>query len=86
MRGGIGAFRVLDHVAPPPALLVFRRSVGFCFSRIFMEEIGRYHWRVTSIDGPDIPWGNIPDPAFRLPPDQVTDDRIIGAVYEPARR
>lgn len=68
VRGGIPAFRVEDHTAPPPRFLVIRRSVTFVLWNMFERAWARSTWREVPVDAPDIPWGNNPDPsAMPLP-------------------
>lgn len=65
IRGGIPCFRVEDSSRAPPRFLVYRRSVGF-HAAVFNREIMRYRWRQIRSDIPDVPWGNIPEPEFRM--------------------
>jgi hypothetical protein len=62
IRGGIAAFRVEDHAKGPPRFAVLRRTVQFVHWPVFMREASRYEWEAVTIDGPDVTWGNNPDP------------------------
>jgi len=63
IRGGIPAFRVSDPTAPPPRFAVVRRNVDFVHWPVFQAEMTRHDWIIHEVPGPDIPWGNNPDPA-----------------------
>jgi hypothetical protein len=79
IRGGIPCFRVEDLSRVPPRFLVYRRSVNFVHTSVFKREIMRYHWRQIPSDIPDVPWGNIPEPEFRIDVDPSLAPLIIFA-------
>jgi len=79
IRGGIPCFRVEDSSRVPPRFLVYRRSVGFVHTAVFNREIMRYRWRQIRSDAPDVPWGNIPEPEFRMRTDPSSAPRIVFA-------
>ncbi len=79
IRGGLPCFRVEDRSKPPPRFLVYRRSVPFVHTAVFAREIGRYRWRVIHTGAPDVPWGNIPEPELRAPPDSPSIPEVIVA-------
>jgi len=62
VRGGIGCFRVEDRTEAP-RFAVIRKSSRIGHSGIYRRELKRYRWRSHESDGPDIPWGNNPDPS-----------------------
>jgi hypothetical protein len=62
VRGGIGAFRVLDERSPPPRFAVLRRA-PFVHPEPFREALERGRWRIVRLPTPDAVWGNNPDPA-----------------------
>jgi hypothetical protein len=62
IRGGVAAFRVEDHAAPPPRFAVFRRSVRFVYWSVFARELSRHTWSAVPVLAPDVPFGNNPDP------------------------
>ena len=66
IRGGIPCFRVEDTNGVPPRFLVYRRSVADVHVAVFNREIMRYRWGLIHSGIPDIPWGNIPEPEFRV--------------------
>jgi hypothetical protein len=66
IRGGIPCFRVEDSSRVPPRFVVYRRSVLFVHTAVFKREIMRYRWRQIRCAVPDVPWGNIPEPEFRM--------------------
>ncbi|MGA2735105.1 MAG: glycosyltransferase family 39 protein [Syntrophobacteraceae bacterium] len=60
VRGGISCFRVTD--AGNVRFAVYRRSVEFCHTSIYLRELLKSRWRAHVMNAPDIPWGNFPDP------------------------
>lgn len=68
IRGGIAAFRAEDDSKRPPDFLVLRRSVDFVHWPAYLREMRRYKWVPASIQVPDIPCGNCPDPVQRYDP------------------
>jgi hypothetical protein len=79
IRGGIPCFRVEDSSRVPPRFLVYRRSVLFVHTAVFKREIMRYRWRQIRSDVPDVPWGNIPEPEFRMGVDPSSAPFILFA-------
>jgi hypothetical protein len=77
VRGGIPCFRVEDNSRGPPRFLVYRRSVSFVHEAVFRREIMRYRWRPIHSGIPDVPWGNMPEPGFRLGVDTASAPEII---------
>jgi hypothetical protein len=82
IRGGISCFRV---TAPPENVrfLVYRRSVLFSHAAIYSRNFQMDRWEAHSVDAPDIPWGNFPDPEFhyaflstRSPPPITVLERV----------
>ncbi|HET7784870.1 MAG TPA: hypothetical protein VFL36_02775 [Myxococcales bacterium] len=63
IRGGISAFRVEDRSAPPARFLVLRKSVPFGYWPVYRREARRWKWRFSGAGGPDVPFGNNPDPS-----------------------
>ncbi len=63
VRGGISCFRVTDE--GNVRFAVYRRSVPFCHTSIYLREFQKSRWQVHVMNAPDIPWGNFPDPRFR---------------------
>ncbi|HEY6912999.1 MAG TPA: hypothetical protein VI356_26705, partial [Myxococcales bacterium] len=63
IRGGISAFRVEDRSAPPARFLVLRKSVPFGYWPVYRREARRWKWRFSGSGGPDVPFGNNPDPS-----------------------
>lgn len=79
VRGGVAAFRVEDHQAPPPRFLVLRRSVPFVHWTVFRREVSRYQWRPISTGAPDVVWGNFVDPTYSRPadpPEVIVAERV----------
>jgi hypothetical protein len=66
IRGGIAAFRVEDDAKKPPDFVVFRRSANWTHWPVYMREANRYTWTQISLNAPDIPWSNNPDPSAML--------------------
>jgi hypothetical protein len=64
IRGGIAAFRVEDRSSPPARFLVLRRSVPFVHWPVFVREVRRHSWIAATTGAPDVPFGNLPEPAF----------------------
>jgi hypothetical protein len=62
VRGGISCFRVTD--GGNARFAVYRQSVGFSHSSIYMQELGKSLWTSHIVEAPDIAWGNCPDPRF----------------------
>ena len=79
IRGCIPCFRVEDSSRVPPRFLVYRRSVRFVHTAVFNREITRYRWRQIRSDVPDVPWGNIPEPEFRIRADPSSAPPIVFA-------
>jgi hypothetical protein len=76
IRGGIGCFRALDRVAPPPRFSVIRKSVTFTHWPVYnaAHGAGRFTWGDLEVDAPDVPWGNNPDPnGYRHTLPEVTE-------------
>jgi hypothetical protein len=63
IRGGIPAFRVEDRSAPPARFLVLRKTVPFGYWPLYRREARRWNWRFSGAGGPDVPFGNNPDPS-----------------------
>ncbi len=63
VRGGISCFRVGDEVGEA-RFAVYRRSVGFSHTSIYKREMSKNQWRAYTLEAPDIPWGNFPEPRF----------------------
>ena len=64
IRGGVAAFRVEDRSSPPARFMVIRRSVPFVHWPVFLREVRRHSSIKVATGAPDVPFGNIPDPAF----------------------
>ena len=63
IRGGVAAFRAEDDAKAPPDFLVLRQSVPFVHWPVYLREQQRYQWsEVSTVQAPDIVWGNNPDP------------------------
>jgi len=95
IRGGVPCFRVEDRSAEP-RFLVIRRSVPFLHWSVFKREVGRYgqelspyKWERITLNAPDIPFGNNPEPDSlplwyfsrngQAPPDLILAERTINA-------
>ena len=59
IRGGISCFRVTD--AGEVSFMTFRRSWKAHFP-VYPQVIEKSQWRSYSLNAPDIPFGNFPDP------------------------
>ncbi len=86
VRGGIPGFRIdaADGVAPRFAIL--RRSATFSTVEPVARAILRQRWVEVPVRAPDIPWSNIPDPAFRPLLLDETADAIVFLEREKERK
>jgi len=78
IRGGVTAFRAEDDGHTPPAFAVFRRSVPFVHWPVFYREVARYQWDQIPIDGPDVIWGNNPDPDGKIDNLYTAEKLVVG--------
>jgi len=78
IRGGVAAFRAEDDSHGPPRFAVLRRSVGFVHWPVFYREVARYQWDQISLAGPDVMWGNNPDPNGKIENMDTANKLVIG--------
>jgi hypothetical protein len=77
IRGGIPCFRVEDSSRGPARFLVLRRSVKFVYGPVFQREVSGYRLRPIRTDIPDIPWGNMPEPEYRISMKPTSAPKVI---------
>lgn len=80
IRGGVAAFRVEDHAAGPPAVIVLRRSVLFVHWPVFQREASRYDVEFVELGAPDVLWGNNPDPWGKIQDPNSSRDLLVTRV------
>ncbi|MCC6409838.1 MAG: hypothetical protein IT453_21980 [Planctomycetes bacterium] len=61
VRGGVAGFRV--EAATPARWVVLRRTVGWVHWPAYERALAAARYQRGSLDAPDIPWGNNPDPS-----------------------
>jgi hypothetical protein len=66
IRGGIPCFRVEDDLRCLPRVFVSRKSVGFVHASIYQRARNRYVWVPVPCRAKDVPWGDNPEPEFRM--------------------
>jgi hypothetical protein len=65
VRGGIPQFRVGAVDGTAPRLAVLRKSARFAPLDLIRRAMRSENWVEVHVGAPDVPWSNIPEPAFR---------------------
>jgi len=65
VRGGISQFRVNAKDGTAPRFAVIRNSARFAQPDFIRRAMRSEKWTEVHVDAPDVPWSNIPEPAYR---------------------
>ena len=76
VRGGIPGFRVGAEDGTAPRFVVLRNSAGLAPHDMIRRAMRSGHWEEVHVGAPDVPWGNIPEPAFRFRLLRTSDEQI----------